>query len=827
MAYLTNDRCNVCKRYQVSSPFYVYQMFIVIIWMVQDYYQFAVCIFIFSAVSVGMHVYESRKQVKLLREKIQSESRVKVLRASQVQEISSIDIVPGDVILLVPGQAFVMECDAVIVSGGCTVDESMLTGESVPVSKVSFLDGGDDVYDIATSNKSTIFSGTSVLNVISTKNSPVQALVLRTGYTTTKGELVRSILFPRAVNFKLKRDYVKCMITFFLAGIPCMLYTAYVFYELHAQTKDVVITVVDVATFLCPPLLPAIMTSINAHAQRRLRKKGIFCLNPNFINFAGGLDVVCFDKTGTLTEDSIEFSGALPLSESFTFVDAQKLVTEISADSCISLVMGCCHALVKINDKIDGDSLELQLFHHLEWELQPDQNENGVLFAVFPKDSTKKFSVHRQFPFESRLQRMTTIVRSNDDDAFVVTMKGAPEVVVALCGASSVPRDWQKVLDSFTRKGSRVLAAATRVLSHVSSLDEVMNTPRNLLESELEFAGFLVFQNKLKYETAPTINTLRSVDIRTVMVTGDNVLTAISVGRSCCMIGDTNAIVHVDAKLKNLRLDVTLKIEGLSGFDPLPDDWQAMDVGLSGFPLSIEGPSFDVLRDNDPTLFQKVVHKGVIFARMTPDQKLNLVTELQRQGHEVGMCGDGANDCGALRASNSGISLSTAEASVASPFTSSKKNIECFPLLIMEGRGTLSATFGAFKYQACYCFTLLAAVMVLFWDGQKPTDMGYVFIDIILNILPPLMFGTTEPSDKLTKQRPQKSLFSFSPLFSIFSFVFIQVGVYLTGRSYLMSQSWLVVFTGVHLAHVFLVTGTSHSISMQQRSTTPNHRTCS
>jgi cation-transporting ATPase 13A3/4/5 len=532
------------------------------------------------------------------------------------------------------------------------------------------------------------------------------------------------------------------------------------------------------------------MTSINAHAQRRLRKKGIFCLNPNYINFAGGLDVVCFDKTGTLTEDTIEFSGVLPLTESFTFIDPQKLVTDIPTDSCISLVMGCCHSLVKINDKIDGDSLELQLFSHLGWELQPDQNENGVLFSVFPADATKKFFIHRQFPFESRLQRMTTIVRSNDDTAFVTTMKGAPEVVVAMCNAETVPRDWHKVLDTFTRQGCRVLGTATRVVSQVSSLEDLMSMPRNLLESQLEFAGFLVFQNKLKPETASTIYSLRSVDIRTVMVTGDNVLTAINVGRSSGMICETNAIVHVEAKLKDLRLDVTLKIEGMSGFDPLPDDWQGMDASLTGFPLSIEGKSFDVLRENDPVLFEKVVHKGVIFARMTPDQKLHLVTELQRQGHQVGMCGDGANDCGALSASNSGVSLSTANASVASPFSYSKKNIECFPILIMEGRGTLSATFGAFKYQACYCLTLLAAVMVLFWDGQKPSDMGYVFIDIILNILPPLMFGTTEPSDKLTKQRPQKSLFSFSPLFSIFSFVFIQVGVYLTGRSYLLSQSW-------------------------------------
>lgn len=85
-------------------------------------------------------------------------------------------------------------------------------------------------------------------------------------------------------------------------------------------------------------------------------------------------------------------------------------------------------------------------------------------------------------------------------------------------------------------------------------------------------------------------------------------------------------------------------------------------------------------------------------------------------------CPIGANDCGALRTANAGISLSLAEASVASPFTYKDKDISCVPLLIGEGRATLSAMIGAFKYQVCYCFVLLAAVLILFWDGNKPSD---------------------------------------------------------------------------------------------------------
>ena len=342
-----------------------------------------------------------------------------------------------------------------------------------------------------------------------------------------------------------------------------------------------------------------------------------------------------------------------------------------------------------------------------------------------------------------------------------------------------------------------------------------MRIPREQLETDLVLAGFMVFQNQLKPETAPVLATLKDVNIRTLMVTGDNMLTAVSVARNCNMIQEAEAVIQVEASegaddpsgnsprgailrvnysyAKMPGISEKLKVgNGKQVNDTLIPIMMENEVDDTNYHLSIDGKSFSLIRLHDADLFQKVVHKGTIFARMTPDQKLFLVEELQRQKHQVGMCGDGANDCGALRAANAGISLSVAESSVASPFTYSKKNIECFPLLIREGRATLAATFGAFKYQVCYCFVLLAAVMILMWDGQKPSDSGYVFIDIILNILPPLVFGTTEAASRLTKRRPQRSLFAVLPLFSIFSFVFLQVSLYLMAREHLIHQPWFV-----------------------------------
>ena len=154
------------------------------------------------------------------------------------------------------------------------------------------------------------------------------------------------------------------------------------------------------------------------------------------------------------------------------------------------------------------------------------------------------------------------------------------------------------------------------------------------------------------------------------------------------------------------------------------------------------------------------------------------------------MCGDGANDCGALRRANFGISLSLNESSVACPFTYRDKNIECIPTLIREGRACLASTLGAFKYQVAYCFVMLSVVLILFWEGLKISDGGFVFIDILLNIFPLLVFGTTKAYPKLVKKKLSDTTFSRFTFFSIFSFVCIQNVVYLITRQILIHKYW-------------------------------------
>ncbi|UYV83810.1 hypothetical protein LAZ67_X000235 [Cordylochernes scorpioides] len=305
----------------IKGPFYIYQVFIVIIWSVQLYVEFAVCIVLLSVIS----------QSKALRDAVHSHSVVTILRDGQEEQLSSAELVPGDILVLESGDA-TLECDAVLLEGSCVVNESMLTGESIPITKTALTTMSTERYSFNVHKRNTLYCGTTVLHSRSVDSPKAKAVVIRTGYATAKGELVRAILFPRPIDFKLYSDLYKSMICFlFLAftefstnllllsyssnssevlsvtdileanGLPDISVHKPAIgdlqgYRVQARALDIAIIVLDVATFVVPPVLPAVLTSINAHGQLRLRRQAIFCLNTRYINFCGGLDVVCFDK---------------------------------------------------------------------------------------------------------------------------------------------------------------------------------------------------------------------------------------------------------------------------------------------------------------------------------------------------------------------------------------------------------------------------------------------------------------------------------------------------------------------------------------------------
>jgi len=174
------------------------------------------------------------------------------------------------------------------------------------------------------------------------------------------------------------------------------------------------------------------------------------------------------------------------------------------------------------------------------------------------------------------------------------------------------------------------------------------------------------------------------------------------------------------------------------------------------FQLAITGRAFSVLlSDENRVEREHVLRKTQVFARMSPQQKTALIEQLQSLGFTVGMCGDGANDCGALKAANVGLSLSDAEASVAAPFTSKVSSVFAVLTLLREGRCALATSVQIFKFMACYSLIQFVSVLLLYSIGNTFGDLQFLWIDLV--IILPLVFlmGRTEASSKLTRIKPR------------------------------------------------------------------------
>ena len=321
---------------------------------------------------------------------------------------------------------------------------------------------------------------------------------------------------------------------------------------------------------------------------------------------------------------------------------------------------------------------------------------------------------------------MTVIVKRLKTNSMEVFCKGAPECMPDVCDPSTFPHDYEDMLSYYTRNGFRVIAIAGKSIENLTWL-KAQRMKREVAESNLHFLGFIVFENKLKPGTAPNIHTLRAAHLACRMVTGDNVRTAISVARECGLVSHSASVyiptfVPGTGNSENAQLDwssVDDDKQKLNEFTLKPivqTDGMAMDAGemdMNDYQLALTGDVFKWMLDyaeletlervssrfwgSDLANVQMLV-KGVIFARMSPDEKAELVERLQSLGYTVAFCGDGANDCGALKAADVGVSLSEAEASVAAPFTSRTPDISCMVDIIKEGRSALVTSFSCFKY---------------------------------------------------------------------------------------------------------------------------------
>ncbi|XP_060054476.1 polyamine-transporting ATPase 13A3 isoform X4 [Erinaceus europaeus] len=828
---------------EVLNPFYIFQLFSVILWSTDEYYYYALAIVIMSVVSIVTSLYSIRKQYVMLHDMVAAHStvRVSVCRLNEeIEEIFSTDLVPGDV-MVIPLNGTVMPCDAVLISGTCIVNESMLTGESVPVTKtnlpnpsVDIKGMGDELYSPEIHKRHTLFCGTTVIQTRFYTGELVKAVVVRTGFSTSKGQLVRSILYPKPTDFKLYRDaylFLLCLVA--VAGIG-FIYTIVNSVLHQVEAGSIIIESLDIITITVPPALPAAMTAGIVYAQRRLKKVGIFCISPQRINICGQLNLVCFDKTGTLTEDGLDLWGIQRVENARYLLPEESVCNEMLVKSQFVACMATCHSLTKIEGVLSGDPLDLKMFEAIGWILEEATEEETALhnrimptvvrppkqllpdstpagnqeMELFELPAIYEIGIVRQFPFSSALQRMSVVARVLGDKKMDAYMKGAPEIIANLCKPETVPVDFETVLEDYTKQGFRVIALAHRKLESKLTWHKVQNISRDAIENNMDFMGLIIMQNKLKQETPAVLEDLHKANIRTVMVTGDNMLTAISVARDCGMILPHDKVIIAEAlppkdgKVATINwhyADTLTQCSNSSaiGSEAIPiklADDSLEDLQMSRYHFAMNGKSFSVILEHFQDLVPKLMLHGTVFARMAPDQKTQLVEALQNVDYFVGMCGDGANDCGALKRAHGGISLSELEASVASPFTSKTPSISCVPNLIREGRAALMTSFCVFKFMALYSIIQYFSVTLLYSILSNLGDFQFLFIDLAIILVVVFTMSLNPAWKELVAQRPPSGLISGALLFSVLSQIVICIGFQSFGFFWVKQQPWYEVW---------------------------------
>lgn len=806
---------------EVLHPFYVFQIFSIILWSLDQYYYYAGCIFIISVLSIGDSLMETRKTSQRLSKLAHFQCEVRVYRGGFWTNIDASELVPGDIYEISDPKLSILPCDSVLLNGSCIINESILTGESVPVSKIQATSETmssliQDLHGTQISNlvaKSFLFNGTKIIRTtIPHGETAALAMVVRTGFSTIKGSLVRSMVFPKPTGFKFYEDSFKYIGYMSLIALLGLSISCIRFIQIGLDKKTMILRALDIVTIVVPPALPATLTIGTSFALTRFKKKKIYCISPTRVNVGGKLDVMCFDKTGTLTEDGLDILGVHtsqfwsngmcqfgPLLE-----DAHQIFSKFSLNDCNSkndlksrnflLSLLTCHSLRSINGELLGDPLDFKMFQFSGWHFEEEfhtkkfnsmyngrhegnmfpENNEIIPAIIYPNknDPKNKFiendpsnfwGIIKTFEFLSDLRCMSVIVKPSNDNQYWAFTKGAPEIMYDICDRSTLPPDYDQLLHHYTHCGYRVIACAGKQLQKNSWL-YAQKVKRNEVESNLEFLGFIIFENKLKPATISTLESLHKANLRTIMCTGDNILTAISVGRESGLVRE-RTVYAPSLNNEMSENEVPIIWSDIDNYentlDPVTLKPLNMDLDYS---LAVSGDIFRMIFSNEEPISERykneVLLKASIYARMSPDEKHELMLQLQKLDYTVGFCGDGANDCGALKAADVGVSLSEAEASVAAPFTSQVFDISCVLDVIKEGRASLVTSFACFQYMTLYSAIQFISITILYGRGSNLGDFQFLYIDLFLIVPIAIFMSWSKPFDKIVKKRPSANLVS-------------------------------------------------------------------
>jgi Ca2+-transporting ATPase len=642
--------------------------------------------------------YRAEKAMEALKSIVQPETTV--LRDKRLRKILTVNVVPGDILILetgdkVPADAFVLEAVAL------KIDESALTGESVPVGKTE---------------NNTIFAGTQLVH------GKCKALVTAIGMETKIGQIA-SLIQTRDEHTPLQVKITKLSLTLAFLAVLASAITFAIGIYIGAPFGDMLLISLALAVAAVPEGLPLTLTITLAYGMKKMAGHNAIIRKMLAVETLGSTTIICTDKTGTLTrnemtveklfvsetEIDVTGSGYIPKGEFLkrgNNIDVKKDNTTLNLLRGITLCNNS--AIEKKGEK---------------WEVIGDPTEIALTVAAAKVDLWKDeletdYETTEEIVFTSERKIMTTIHKT--DSGFLSFTKGAPEFVLPQCSfieknGERVPltqKDRKIILDKnleFASSAYRVLAVACKEESAGADTDE--------FEKDMIFLGLVAMIDPPREEAKEAVAMCRKAGIKVIMITGDNQETAKAIGRNIGLFDDKNGCgVYEDEKLLRIAED-----------------------------CAVTGDELEELNDEE---FDIIVENINVYARTMPEQKLRIVNALQKKGHIVAMTGDGVNDAPALKKADIGIAMGIKGTDVAKESSVMILQDDNFATIVEAVRGGRTIYNNIEKFitylisrNFMLIILIMAGISLLGFDLIPLLALQILFINMFNEIMPAVSLG--------------------------------------------------------------------------------------
>lgn len=641
----------------------------------------AVLIVIIITAILGLVMeYRAGKSIEALQKRVHEEA--KVIRGGEIFSVSTTELVPGDLVTIEEGDQ--ISADGRIVEAEeLDIDESMLTGESEPVKKnTELLDSKEEVH--ISDRRNMVFMGSSALK------GKGKFIVTATGNDAEIGKISKMLketedeVTPLEERLEQTGRYL-IVLTLIITGI-----VAIIGYLSGEPLEQMLKTSIALAIAAIPEGLPVAATITLAIGMNRMVKKNALMRNLPAVETLGSATVFCVDKTGTLTENEmtlqkiiiddriINISGAGYKPEGdFT---EENDVLDPTKDQGLSLILktGVLSSDAVLNEKEDG-----------KWEIVGDPTEGAMIVGarkagLHKEELEKKYPRIDLIPFDSERKFMAAL-NETPENGREIFLKGAPEVVLDMCDNlyedNNIIRLTEDKMEKLKSINERLAKESYRILG-LAYKEEVSDKYENL-EDEVKmgmiFLGFIGMIDPPREDIEESIEIASKAGIRTIMLTGDQHETAIGIAKS----------IGIEVNEEKMLKDSDL-----------------------------ENISMESLEEN--------LKQNSVYARVTPEDKLNIVSVLKNMNQIVAMTGDGVNDAPALKKADIGVSMGIRGTAVAK---------EASDMILLDDR------FG----------TIVEAVRqgrVIFDNIQKfihyllscnLSEILFIFLSIILGVPVPLV----------------------------------------------------------------------------------------